>query len=203
MKAEPEVSPDYRSTLQYSRAMWIPSAPKQKNHFSSKHDLFEGGHYTATLLRETPLNSLTRNHPVAVREDMLVWTSPLMLSICTAHRSLMVQHWERLVAPSPACVGTGMLLPAALLAMAAASAPRTWEGSGRGVQVCDSSPCKDSNTYLDRYMGNEALSQKVPTMPLGHHCSSPNSSSGALPRCCVHLCGPSKSQSKNGLESCL
>lgn len=40
-------------------------------------------------------------------------------------------------------------------------------------------------------------------MPLGHHCSSPNSSSCALPRCCVHLCRSSKSQSKNGFESWL
>lgn len=37
-------------------------------------------------------------------------------------------------------------------------------------------------------------------MPLGHHCSSPNSSSCALPRCCVDLCRSSKSQSKNRVE---
>lgn len=48
-----------------------------------------------------------------------------------------------------------------------------------------------------------ALPQEVPTMPPAHHCSSLNSSSGALPRGCVHLCGPSKSPSENGLESWL
>lgn len=59
------------------------------------------------------------------------------------------------MAPSPARVGTGMLLPVALPAMAVAGAPRTWEGSGKGVQVCDRSPCKDSSTYFGHYMDNE------------------------------------------------
>lgn len=80
-------------------------------------------------------------------------------ALCAAWHRLMVQHRERLVTPSPARVGTGTLLPTALPATAVASAPRTWEGSRRGVLVCKSSPCKDSNTYLDRYMGNEAGGQ--------------------------------------------
>lgn len=47
------------------------------------------------------------------------------------------------------------------------------------------------------------LPQGVPTTPLGHHCSSPDSSSGVLPKCCKHLCGPSRSQNKNRLRSWL
>lgn len=82
-----------------------------------------------------------------------MWTSPHTLTLCAAQHRLMVQH--QLVAPSPACVGTGTLLPIALPAMAAAGAPGTWEGSGKEVLVCDSSPCKDSNTYLGHNMGNE------------------------------------------------
>lgn len=33
------------------------------------------------LLRETQLNQITRNQLVTVREDMLVWASPLVLSV--------------------------------------------------------------------------------------------------------------------------
>lgn len=44
------------------------------------------------------------------------------------------------------------------------------------------------------------LPQGVLTTPPGHHCSSPDSSSGVLPRCCKHLSRPSKSQNENGFR---
>lgn len=55
----------------------------------------------------------------------------------------------------------------------AAGAPRTWEGEGRRVLVCNGSLCKDNNTSLDQYMGNEAGGQ-------AHGVSEPRGAEEAL-----------------------
>lgn len=124
IKAEPEVNSDYRSAI---FTCSVDTISTQINHFCSKHDLFEGGHSTATLLRETRLNRLRRNQLVAAREVTPVQADQPTCAL-SPHRSI-VRHPEWFMAPSAARGGTGRLPPAVRLATTAASA----QGSGKGV----------------------------------------------------------------------
>lgn len=105
----------------------VDTSSTQINHFCSKHDLFEGGHSTAMLLRETRLNRLGRNQLVAAREVTPVQADQPTCAL-SPHRSI-VRHPEWFMAPSAARGGTGRLPPAVRLATTAASA----QGSGKGV----------------------------------------------------------------------
>lgn len=230
------------------------SAQVKKNHFCSKHDLFEGEHSTAMLWRETQLNQLGGNQPVAVRK-----VTPVQAAQPTGALSphmLLVPHQECLW-PLPLHRGAQAhcLPPAARLATTAASAQGSGKGAGE-VCWCGTVACERQQFLFGSWSGDKAgsqahvvdeasvqeaattqsnphllwhsfglslhvlreksyhflvdveipfstLFQGVPATSLEHHGSSPNSFSSVPPRCCLHLCGPSKSQSKNRLESFL